>query len=262
MKSNGRSLLPLLFAALTGTALSFTALSFTALAADTTLPAGEYLAKGGWGTLIIQKAANGQQGFSLESLGANGHSCSLDGSIRNGEANLHEDWQEGVCNVKFKWQDNGIEVSNEQNENCRGYCGARASFDGSYLKPAAGCSTEALRQTRNRFKKLYDSKDYAGAERLLAPVLSDCKTTLHWLDELATRNDLALTQAKLGQGKACRSTLESMIEDAKRYSGPQDDNTAICDSGDRYLPPADCDGYLRQVRAAKTNLGWCERAGG
>lgn len=93
-------------------------------------------------------------------------------------------------------------------------------------------------------------------------MLSDCKATLHWLDELATRNDLALTQAKLGQGKACRSTLDSMVADAKRYSGPQDDNTAICDSGDRYLPPADCDGYLRQVRAAKTNLGWCERAGG
>jgi hypothetical protein len=39
MKSNGRSLLPLLFAALTSTALSF-----TALAADTPLTAGEYLA--------------------------------------------------------------------------------------------------------------------------------------------------------------------------------------------------------------------------
>ncbi|WP_236173601.1 hypothetical protein [Pseudomonas pseudonitroreducens] len=184
MKSNGRSLLSLLFAAL----------ACTAQAADTTLPAGEYLAKGGWGSLIIQKAVNGQQSFSLESLGANGHSCSLDGSIRNGEANLREDWQEGVCNVKFKLQSNGIEVDNEQNESCRGYCGARASFGGSYLKPAAGCSTAALRQTRNRFKRLYDSKDYAGAERLLAPLLSDCKATLHWLEELATRNDLALTQ--------------------------------------------------------------------
>lgn len=131
MKSNGRSLLSLLFAALTGTALSF-----TTLAADDTLPAGEYLAKGGWGTLIIQKARQGEQAFSLESLGANGHSCSLDGSIRNGEASLHEDWQEGVCTVTFKLQDNSIEVSNEMTESCRGYCGARASFDGSYLKPA------------------------------------------------------------------------------------------------------------------------------
>lgn len=257
MKSNGRSLLCLFFAALTCTALTS-----TVQAADTTLPAGEYLAKGGWGTLVIQKAKQGEQAFSLESLGANGHSCSLGGSIRNGEANLHEDWQEGTCNVKFKLQDNSIEVSNDLTENCRGYCGARAGFAGTYLKPAPGCSTDALRQTRNRFKKLYDSKDYAGAEHLLAPVLSDCKATLHWLDELATRNDLALTQAKLGQDKACRSTLETMVEDARRYSGTEKDNTAICDSGDRYLPPADCDGYLRQVRAARTNLGWCERAGG
>lgn len=257
MKSNGLSLPSLLFAA-----LACTALPCKAPAADTPLPAGEYLAKGGWGTLIIQKARQGEQVFSLESLGANGHSCSLGGSIRNGEANLHEDWQEGTCNVKFKLHDNSIEVSSELTESCRSYCGARAGFTGTYLKPAPGCSTLALRQTRNRFKKLYDSKDYASAERLLAPVLSDCKATLHWLDELATRNDLALTQAKLGEGKTCRSTLDPMAEDAQRYSGTQEDNTAICDSGDRYLPPADCDGYLRQVRAAKTNLGWCERAGG
>lgn len=257
MKSNGLSLPSLFFAA-----FACTALTCTARAADTPLPAGEYLAKGGWGTLVIQKAKQGEQVFSLESLGANGHSCSLDGSIRNGEADLHEDWQEGTCNVKFKLQDNSIEVSNEPTDSCRSYCGARAGFAGTYLKPAPGCSTEALRQTRNRFKKLYDSKDYASAERLLAPVLSDCKATLHWLDELATRNDLALTQAKLGQGKACRSTLGTMVEDAKRYSGTEEDKSAICDSGDRYLPPADCDGYLRQVRAARTNLGWCERAGG
>ncbi|WP_425328208.1 hypothetical protein [Pseudomonas nitroreducens] len=252
MNSNG--LRPLL--------LLFIALGCTAHAADTTLPAGEYLAKGGWGTLVIQPAREGEQQFSLDSLGANGHSCTLDGSIRNGEADLREDWQDGTCHITFKLQDSAIEVSNEQNENCRSYCGARAGFDGSYLKPAQGCGSKALRQTQDRFKKLYDSKDYAGAERLLNPVLSDCKATLLWLEELSIRNDLALTQAKLGQGKACRSTLESMIEDAQRYSGPQEDNTSICDSGDRYLPPADCDGYLRQVRAAKTNLGWCERAGG
>lgn len=229
--------------------------------AQTAWPAGEYLAAGGWGSLMLKPAAQGKQAFELFALGANGHSCSLSGDIRNGRAVLKYEGEDGSCTIDFTRKNGRIQVTPEQNDACHSNCGMRAWFDGEYEKPAAGCDTKSLQLTRNTFKKLYDRKDYVAAERTLAPVLQRCKRTLYWLEDLEIRNDLALTQAKLGKGAACRQTLKPLVADAAKYTGDKNrDRDAICNKDDSYLPPADCYSYLPLVRAAKTNLQWCARA--
>lgn len=220
--------------------------------AQTVFPAGEYQSDGGWGQLIMQAGRQGQQAFELQSLGANGHSCTLSGLVRQGKAVLLDG--DSRCVVSFQATGKAIRVSADGSDACRGYCGMRAGFDGIYSRPAAGCDNASLRKTRNAFKKLYDQKKYAEAERILAPVLQNCKRTLFWLEDGSIRNDLALTQAKLGKGAACYSTLRPLTNDAAKT------DKAVCDSDGRYLPPVDCTSYLSVVKAARTNLKWCARA--
>lgn len=242
--------------------LFFTTLGMATQAEETTLPAGEYLTKGGWGSLDIKPPRNGEQDFVLFSLGANAHACNFEGTISNGVAKLDDESPEPACIVKFQREGSTLKISGSPHEACRSYCGMRAGFEGSYLKPAPGCENNSLRQTRAHFKTLYDHKEYARAKRTLAPILSSCKTTLKWYEDWEIRNDLALTEAKIGEGKACRATLKPMIPDANRYLGTEEDRDNICDRDGRTLPPFECDLYLQQIAAAKTNLGWCKRAGG
>lgn len=225
-------------------------------AQTSTFPPGEYLTERGWGTLEIKPAQQGRQRFDINTVGANGHMCMLDGEIQNGKAFLLEAYDENGCDLSFVAKGTSIDVVINTPEPCRMYCGARAGFNSLYLKPAPGCDTASRARTRKTFKKLYDSKDYAAAERTLAPILQDCKQTLHWLEEGRLRNDLALTQAKQGYGEACEATLQPLVEDAVRS------DEAVCErrSDGAYLPPTDCDSYLPIVRATRVNLKWCARA--
>ena len=54
-----------------------------------TPPAGTYLADSGSGTLVVRRHADGSADFTLEALGVNGHSCSLDGAIANEIGRAH-----------------------------------------------------------------------------------------------------------------------------------------------------------------------------
>lgn len=242
-----------MYALVRGVTLLLCSVLPVSVSAQTVFPAGEYQSNGGWGQLIMKAGNRGGQAFELQSLGANGHSCTLSGMIRQGKAVLLDG--DSRCVVSFQAMSKAIRVSADGSDACRGYCGARAMFDGVYTRPAAGCDTASLRKTRNAFKKLYDQKNYAQAERTLAPVLQNCKRTLFWLEDGSIRNDLALTQAKLGKGAACYKTLQPLAKDTAKT------DKAVCDSDDRYLPPVDCTSYLSVVQAARTNLKWCARAG-
>lgn len=220
-----------------------------------TFPPGEYLTKGGWGVLEIKPAQQGRQKFNIYAVGGNLHQCMLEGEVQNGKATLVEEIDKSRCDISFTAKGTSITVEMKTPETCRRYCGARAGFEGAYLKPVPGCDTVSITQTRERFKKLYDQKNYAAAERTLAPILRNCKKTLAWWEDGWIRNDLGLTQAKQGNGAACSTTLKPLMEDVART------DEAVCngDSG-RFLPPGDCDTYLPIVRAARVNLNWCAKA--
>lgn len=225
--------------------------SSLAFAQTPTFPPGEYLTEEGWGILNIKPAQQGRQKFELQSLGTNGHACVLDGEIYQGKATLIDERSKNRCDIGFKAKDTGIDVVITAPETCNWYC---RGFEDIYLKPTPGCDSASRAQTRETFKKLYDRKDYAAAERALAPLLTDCKKTLDWLEEGWIRNDLALTQAKRGNGAACKATLEPLMKDAAKT------DDAVCNGDGTYLPLIECESYLPIVRATRVNLKWCAKA--
>jgi hypothetical protein len=211
-------------------------------------PPGEYITENGWGNLIIKSGRAGTSGFAIMSIGANAHTCDLEGEIRNGRAVLEAD-QKNVkpCIVTFRQKGNDVDVAVATFDECRGYCGARAGFDGLYMKPAKGCESDSIRKSRAAFKRLYDKKAYAEARTELKPVLDGCKKTLYWIEEGRIRNDLAITEYRLGNTAACRQILESLADDAAKTDEDLRGN----------YPPSDAESYMPVIKAARTNLKLC-----
>ncbi len=216
-------------------------------ATHSAVESGEYIADGGWGTLDISPPKNGGRPFEIESYGGNFHICNLDGAIVGDKATLATYDDEPACTVTFAPTVQGIDVSST--ESCRMYCGARAGFDGLYLKPMAGCGRVALQKTRDDFKRLYDRKQYAPALAMLSPVPTRCARTLDRYANGGILNDIAIVQYKLGQRDACLRTLAPFEEEAAM----SDDEIR-----DGY-PPSDADAWLPIVKAARFNLGLCRK---
>jgi len=217
-----------------------------ALAQQGALQPGEYL-DGRGGYLLIKPPSGGNLPFTIHTVGMNMHTCDVEGRIgKNGQAILKPDGETYTCTVSFTAKPDGVEVSLKTP--CGGYCGARAQFDGMFLKPAAGCDRAGVRKARADFKRHYDKKAFAEARTTLEPVLDRCIKTLGSNDEGWIRNDLAITLHRLGDSAACRKTLEPLAEDA-----------AMTDAKIREdYPPADADAVLRVARATRTNLKLCQ----
>lgn len=209
---------------------------------------GQYLTERGWGVLDVLQGKEGKRIFRLNSLGTNGHSCTLEGVIENGIAILNDD-PATVCKVSFAPTPFGVAVADATNGMCRSYCGARAGFEGSYSVPALGCSTQAVRASREKFKQAYDKKQYAEAELYLSPILSRCAITLDQWADSDIRNDLGITYFHLKNKSACLSTLAPLA----KLAG--DDDATIKD--EYSYAPSDAEGMVNMAKAARVNLKKC-----
>jgi hypothetical protein len=220
------------------------------------LAPGEYITEKGWGTLTLRQGG-GRLSFVIEAVGANGHSCSLEGEVVKGRATLETDEETGPCRVSFKplaegaEGGKGIEVASEEGEACRYFCGMRADFQGFYLVPPPGCAPAARETARTEFKRLYDKKAYPQALAKLEPVLKSCARMVGWIEEGWIRNDLAITLLKTGDLAGCRRLLEPLAADAARTDEELREE----------YPPSDADNYLPVVKAARTNLKLCKAPG-
>lgn len=208
---------------------------------------GHYLTERGWGHLDISPKGKGFA-FKIDTVGANGHSCSLDGDIVGGRATLHDGPpNEPDCVVTFSANGKDIDVKAANGEACRAYCGMRAQFEGVYRVPAPGCDDKSRKQARREFKQLYDHKSYVQAAALLDPMLAHCQATLDPAESDWLRNDLALTRYKLGDPAGCRTLLAPLKEEA-----------ALTDEAIREgYPPVDAETRLSIARATRTNLKLC-----
>lgn len=223
----------------------------TSLCIAQVIQPGSYVAEGGWGDLTIKRGKDGNTVFKIFAMGGNAHTCDLGGEIKNGRAVLTEAAEDGKpCIIRFVIKGASIEVTQQTPDICRYFCGARASFEGTYQRPPVGCSSREMIKTRSEFKKLYDKKQYAEALARLEPVLSDCSKILHWLDKGRIQNDLAVTLHKLGRYDDCIKTLEPLAADAAKTDEQIRED----------YPPSDADNYLPIVRSTRTNLKLC-RAG-
>ena len=229
-----RSLSLCLLAALCGLCLS---------AQAATLSPGTYTIDGGWGTLEL-KAQGQDLAFQIDTQGANGHSCGVDGVLKGQSLSLQ--LPDGRCEIRFQPGRQGVKVSSNQADACRLYCGARASFEGEFRTTPPGCTLAQQTARRKRFRVLYDSMLYADALTQIQSLLSDCSAQLgspllDWV-----RNDMAVTQYKLGQRAACLATLKTVT-----VFGQSDD--AIRDN----YPPTDAENFIGVARATRTNVKLC-----
>jgi hypothetical protein len=215
--------------------------------AQSPLRPGEYITEGGWGHLVISSQGD-RLVFTIESAGPNGHSCDVEGEIRNGKATLEGRTKDQPCIIAFDVLKEGIDVKPEILYACGGFCGARAAFDGLYLLPPPGCTIAAVQSARDTFKNLYDRRAYADARATLEPLLERCGPTLDWIDNYSVRNDLAVTFYHLNDRAACLKVLEPMREDA----GTPESELAIA------YAPANLNSVRPILRATRTNLKLCQ----
>ena len=189
------------------------------------------------------KSGAGATSFEITTVGGNGHTCSLEGEIRSGTAQL--EGSDGPCVVTFRVAQHGVEVSG--NQECHYWCGMRATFEGTFLAADASCASKARGAARKTFQHAYDRKDYAAARSALGPLLADCGDALPWTENLSLRNDLAVTLFHLHERGACLATLEPLAADA---AGSDDD---LLERG-----VVEAEVMRPLVHAARTNLKLCK----
>lgn len=223
---------------------AFLAASLPVLAQS--LAPGEYLREGGGGSVTLKGAGAGRLAFEISTVGANAHTCFLDGTLVDGVAKL-EGVDDKPCTVRIRPTAGGIDVAAAGAEACNGFCGMRATLEGAYLMPAPECTYKAREKTRALFKRHYDAKRFAEAKSTLEPLFLKCAKLLDWLDEARIRNDLAITHHRLGEREACRLVLSPLAEDARKPDAKIRED----------YPPTDADSYLPVVRATRTNLKLC-----
>lgn len=227
-------------------ALSLALSSFGA-AAEAGLAPGDYvMVDGGWGTLKIK---DGGHAFSIETVGANLHVCNVDGTIKGGVGRPEE--ADADCRISFKAKDRDIELMGE-GDGCRNYCGMRAYFDGKYRLPPASCVAKALQQRRNGFLADYKARRYETAYLQVDSLYRECKEFYNWVDIDSLRNDVALTQLRVGHPADCLKTLQ----ETRAWESPNEKHLEE-ESG---LPPSDFDMYLSVAKATWTNRRLCEKA--
>jgi hypothetical protein len=219
------------------------------------LAPGEYVNAGGTGVLTLRTEtaeADRRLLFELETVGGNGHTCSLDGEIRNGRTTVSGTPEPAACVVRFVATGYAIDVSTNDAESCRSFCGVRASFVGRYLRPAPGCDSLSRGATGADFKRLYDSGAYRDAQQLAGRLLERCAGTMDRIERGRLLNDLAISQYRLGLFEACLRTLQPLAEDAAPSQAALQDG----------LPPVDDDNYLPVIESTRSNLRLCKGSEG
>ena len=214
------------------------------------LAPGEYLTQGGWGILNVSKNPSSARSFVISSNGANGHTCSVRGTIVEGNRGVPEAMiPETDCEIVFRAKTGTIEVTTNGAPSCRYFCGARAGFTGQYFRPATGCGTGQRLRTHAEFERLYKAGSYSDALAALEPLVERCGAVLDWREKYQGLNDLAITQHHLGRGAACIQTLQPLAAEA-----------AVSDETlrERY-PPADYERMQKFVNWTRTNLALCGR---
>jgi hypothetical protein len=221
-------------------ALALLVCSLAQAQSGTPAPGSYVIHEGAFGSLEV-KAGNR---FAISTVGANFHTCGLEGQIVAGKAKM----KDSDCVVSFKTEGADVRVEAKADGSCQAFCGQRAGFEGLYLRPPAQCLKPAMAQARTAFKKRYDTKDYPGALAALQPVVAQCRDFLYWTDFNRLQNDLAITQYHLGDKTGCLATLKDFAEDAAKTD----------DQIREDYPPSNADDYLAVVKAARTNLKKCK----
>src|SRR5688500_871078 len=112
-----------------------------------TVPAGVYVGESDAGTLNVEPSGR----FTLETKGANGHSCDVEATL----AAMTAQTSEG-CRITFFQSLDRVTVSADSDtaKACRSHCGTRASIEGDFYLQVPECRDNPVQAERQRFSEL------------------------------------------------------------------------------------------------------------
>lgn len=215
------------------------------------LISGLYIQAGGLGELELSEVAGGRQ-FKIDTVGANGHSCTASGPLAAGDVIYIKKFSADTpaCTLTFTPKEGGIEVVLTPLSDCHSqYCGVRASIDGLFLTAPKLCATKAATKRRAEGQALYGKKQWEAAVQVWQGLFDQCAPFLFWSTVDWLRNDLALGYHKLDRNEACLKSLEPLAE--LRAMKPADLDE---------FPPADAEVKKKLAKATKVNFKLCSAA--
>ena len=182
-------------------------LLLAATAAQAQIAPGNYITPGGAFSLQITPGA-----FEISGAGQSGAACMMDGLLKGDTGRAADAGK--TCIIKFTKRAEGVEVKARTRAICARFCGAEATVEGLYIRPAPGCADKERERTQKTVEAATKAKDDAKIESLLATQLESCAKTLSWLDTISTRTDLAAAQMRQGRKADCLKTLQPHVADA------------------------------------------------
>jgi hypothetical protein len=227
-------------------------------AANPEIRPGQYVLEGDSGTLTIRKDERNRLTFEIESIGGNCHTCSVSGAI-SGTIGYGDSWagdgRGSKCEISFVPDGTAIVVRPITQEGCRAYCGMRAGFDGTYLVHPVACTSVGRKKLRDRFLRLYSTRQFLPARKTLQSLLAQCSKFMNWIEVDQVRNDLALAQYHSGDFQQCLTTLNDTLA-----ASAKDAEDLKSGNGNIYLPPCDFDNYIGVAKATWFNKALCSKA--
>lgn len=202
---------------------------------------GTYIGVGSESEVIVKTNTKGEQRFLINIL-SGGHVCiDVAGTIKGNQGFVDDEEELGQCLLSFHQNSHILNVGVDTYEECRTYCGMRATLEGSFRIPPQACALKAVAEQRRTFKKLYDQKQYQDAENILNKLLNQCDFYLDFVLRDSIRSDLAVTLYHQQQPELCIEVLSSTVA--------LDQNV--------YLPPIEQELYEDTERSIRFNWELC-----
>jgi hypothetical protein len=204
------------------------------------LAPGNYVSEGGWGEMKVDAAGK----FKIQSMGANGHTCEVEGTLSGRKGRATQQAGEAVCEIAVvpKRDHWSVEIPTAYHEACRAHCGMRAVFDGKYLREVPRCRGEVVKKDRATFDRQYKAGEFQAAAATLEAVFAECGKFLYWTTELDLRNDMAIAHHRAKDDAACLRALQPV---ARHY---------VSDPPGVTFTPIDAEWGEKAVR--KTRFNW------
>lgn len=220
---------------------------------------GKYILTDDSGTLVIRQGEGKEQlTFAIDTVGGNCHLCGVTGVI-SGNTGRADPWvddgSEPSCSIAFSAKGTAIQVQAVTEAACRNYCGARASFDGTYRLPPAACTAAARQKQRDASLRSHKAGRYSEAAQALEGLIHQCGGFMNWIEIDQVRNDLAVAQYRKGEFAQCLTTLSHT-----RVGHVKDQAELASGNGPVFLPPCDFDNYIAVARATWFNRALCTKA--
>lgn len=200
--------------------LSFTFILLTPVAAMATgVISNEYSLDSGMGYINILPPHAGGQSFDIQTYGSNGSSCTLKGNLKGWTGIVASPGDSGTeCKININQTEPDtvtVETVKTSPNHCSGWCGAGASFDGTYKASPNGCYSFQITGSRREFLDAVKAGNDNKAYRIAETMLTHCRAQLP--DSIAIHYKLKIAETSFTNHDfpSCSQLTQEILSEAK-----------------------------------------------